>query len=1019
MSDFFTNTCTSGSDTNFKDSSGSSPTNDSDNYRSTSDSTDLDSNSTQSDDENTFSTASINENDINMQFKGTKEGLSFYYTNADNLLFKLDELKVRIQLVSPDILIITEIYPKTEKSTDLTEEEFQIDNYTLYRSNVAENSRGVAIYVKNTLSSTVNVELTDHLFTESVWVSIQLSEKDTFLIGGVYRSPQSSTENNDLLLDLLQKAKGANFSNILILGDFNLPDINWELWTTSRSENHLSYKFLECLRDNFWEQTIFSPTRWVKDQPGNVLDLCVTDNPEIIKNIEITTRLGNSDHLSIEIELTFPRKISQSYSEKRNYYKGDYISANRKLSDVDWKCMIDMDLETSWQYFSNQVSDIINETIPLHKEINPKKPKPPWMDKYCLKLVEEKYRAWKKYSYSRNREHYLEYCRIRNKVTRSVRYAKRRFERGISLEVKENPKSFWKFVRSKTQSRTGISDLKNENGEWITNDKDKANELNDFFSSVFTKEENDEFPDFSTKTDSSISDIIVTENKVKLLLKQLNVSKSTGPDNFHPRFLKETADNISYPITILFNKSLSEGSLPSDWKLANVTCIFKSGDKTKSSNYRPISITSILCRMLESIIKSAVMEHCKDSNIFTDSQYGFRERRGCILQLLTVFDAWSKYIDSDIPVDTVFLDFRKAFDSVPHKRLLLKLERLGVSGNVLKWISSFLSNRQQRVVINGQSSEWTDVSSGVPQGSVLGPLLFIMFVNDLPDEVKSYCKLFADDAKLYKDLQNLEDFETIQNDLNKLCQWTIKWLMLFNVAKCKVMHIGRDNPRFEYEMTDKEGNTKVLNSVEIEKDLGVYVQENLKFDKHISLTVNRANRLVGLIKRAFSYLDEETLLVLYKTLIRPILDYGNTIWFPTLKKDIRAIENVQRRLTRLLPELSHLSYEERLRTLNLTTLHYRRYRMDMIQVFKILNNIDDVKMEGMFEYSDLNTRGHSKKLNKPRALKSYRMHSFCIRTIEKWNDLTEDMVNSATVLSFKTMYDRYMGDQKYQTGDIY
>ena len=129
----------------------------------------------------------------------------------------------------------------------------------------------------------MNVELTDHLFTESVWVSIQLSEKDTFLIGGVYRSPQSSTENNDLLLDLLQKAKGANFSNILIMGDFNLPDINWELWTTSRSENHLSYKFLECLRDNFWEQTIFSPTRWVKDQPGNVLDLCVTDNPEIIK----------------------------------------------------------------------------------------------------------------------------------------------------------------------------------------------------------------------------------------------------------------------------------------------------------------------------------------------------------------------------------------------------------------------------------------------------------------------------------------------------------------------------------------------------------------------------------------------------------------------------------------------------------------------------------------------------------------------------------------------------------------
>ena len=143
-----------------------------------------------------------------------------------------------------------------------------------------------------------------------------------------------------------------------------------------------------------------------------------------------------------------------------------------------------------------------------------------------------------------------------------------------------------------------------------------------------------------------------------------------------------------------------------------------------------------------------------------------------------------------------------------------------------------------------------------------------MYVNDLPDQVNSFCKLFADDVKLYKDLQNLEDFETIQDDLNKLCQWTIKWLMLFNVNKCKVMHIGKDNPRFEYEMTDKDGNTKVLKSVDSEKDLGVYIQENLKFDKHISLTVNRANRLVGLIKRAFSFFDEETLiLVLYQTLI--------------------------------------------------------------------------------------------------------------------------------------------------------
>ena len=236
------------------------------------------------------------------------------------------------------------------------------------------------------------------------------------------------------------------------------------------------------------------------------------------------------------------------------------------------------------------------------------------------------------------------------------------------------------------------------------------------------------------------------------MLKLLNVSKSTGPDEFHPRFLKETAVSIALPLTILFNKSLTEGTIPQEWKLANVTCIHKSGDKTAASNYRPISITSILCRMLESIIKTVLMDHCNDNQIFSDSQCGFRQRRGCILQLLKVFDDWSKFVDTDTPVDAAFLDFRKAFDCVPHKRLLMKIERLGITGNLLKWITDFLSNRQQRVLINGISSEWTEVSSGVPQGSVLGPLLFILYVNDLPSQVSSFCKLFADDAKLYKDL---------------------------------------------------------------------------------------------------------------------------------------------------------------------------------------------------------------------------------------------------------------------------
>ena len=205
------------------------------------------------------------EENINIQFKEYREGLSIYYTNADSVLNKLDELKVRIQIISPDILIITEIFPKTGKACDIAVEELHIDNYTLYTSSIKDNSRGVAIYVVNSLSSTLNLNLTEYSYSESVWVNIRLENRDSLLIGGIYRSPQSSDENNKLLFDLLNKLKEETYSNIIIMGDFNMPEINWELWTTSRSENHHSYRFLECLRDSFLEQPITHPTRWVND----------------------------------------------------------------------------------------------------------------------------------------------------------------------------------------------------------------------------------------------------------------------------------------------------------------------------------------------------------------------------------------------------------------------------------------------------------------------------------------------------------------------------------------------------------------------------------------------------------------------------------------------------------------------------------------------------------------------------------------------------------------------------------
>ena len=762
------------------------------------------------------------------------------------------------------------------------------------------------------------------------------------------------------------------------------------------------------------------PTRWRDQQPGNLLDLVITDCEDNILNLETTNHLGNSDHLSIEFYINCYTEKFVNKIEKRNFYRADYVLANQKLSNIDWKVLHDMNQQEGWEYFYTNVNQVVEECVPKVKS-SKCKPKPAWMDSYCIKLNRKKKKAWKRYSHSRNWQDYYRYCAIRNKATREIRFAKRRYEKSIAKDIKQNPKSFWRFIKDKTSVKSGIGDLQNNQGMKISDDTEKCEMLNGFFTSVFTNEQT-EAPNIDTKIDNNICEIQVTKDKVIKLLRGVNSSKSAGADGLHPRFIKETADTLCEPVTILFNQSLFEGSLPDIFKRANVTPIHKSGEKSLPKNYRPISVTPILCRLLETIVREVLIQHIKTNNIIINEQYGFREKRGCILQLLKVLDEIVTSLENGNPVDMIYLDIQKAFDSVPHQRLIKKIKSLGIDGNIHKWIKNFLTDRQQRVTLNGKSSKWSSVTSGVPQGSVLGPVLFILFINDLPQRVKSHCVLFADDAKLYKELKQLKDFEELQDDLYELCIWASKWLLFFNVQKCKVMHIGKGNPDFIYEMKDCNENKYHLKVVTSEKDLGIIFQQNLKFEEHISNVVSKANRLLGLVKRTFSYIDRTVFLTIYKTIIRPVIDYGDSVWNPSLKKHIQMIENIQRRGTKLVPDLVNMSYTERLKALNLPTLIYRRKRGDLIQVFKILNGHYDINFEDFFTIDNertYETRGHSKKLVKHRTQSTLRQKSFCYRVVDQWNNLTEEIVTAKTVTSFKTLLDKHLIHQRYDISEVY
>ena len=339
-----------------------------------------------------------------------------------------------------------------------------------------------------------------------------------------------------------------------------------------------------------------------------------------------------------------------------------------------------------------------------------------------------------------------------------------------------------------------------------------------------------------------------------------------------------------------------------------------------------------------------------------------------------------------------------------------------MGGNLLALIKDFLSDRYQYVSIDGKDSEKSRVTSGVPQGSVLGPTLFVYYINDMPGVVDCNVKVFADDTKAYQSVESEENRIKLQKNIDNLVDWSDEWLMSFNTDKCKMLHLGKNNPQHVYYMKNGE-NKNILEKTRAEKDLGVVVDAELTFEDHMTGVVKRANRMAGLVMSTISFNDKKVLIPLYKAMIRPILEYGNAVWNPFLRKHINMIDTIQRRFTKRISGFGDKTYEERLRLLGLPSLEFRRIRGNMIEVFKILNGIyDPCTTDTLLTLSaDSKTRGHSLKLEKifvnTRTYKNF----FTNSVINHWNNLPADCVNASTVNSFKNKLDKVYSDKMFTT----
>ena len=486
-------------------------------------------------------------------------------------------------------------------------------------------------------------------------------------------------------------------------------------------------------------------------------------------------------------------------------------------------------------------------------------------------------------------------------------------------------------------------------------------------------------------------------------LLNINPTKAGGPDTIPCRFLRELAEELAPLLTLIFRQSVSTGELPNIWKTANVAPIFKKGSPSAAENYRPVSLTCIPRKLLEHISCSHIRGHLDKFGVLTPLNHGFCKHHSCESQLLiTVQDLIINHKEkARTQIDVGVLDFAKAFDKVPHIRLMSKLRLYGIHGEVAAWISSFLSQRSKQVVVDGSTSDSADVKSGVPQGTVMGPLLFLLFINDLPQVVDpgTQVRLFADDCLIYRIIKSIHDQVQMQKDLDALQLWGELWGMKFNASKCNILTVSNmENPITKFYQL----NNTILEHVDSATYLGILLHKSLHFSDHITITANKCNSCLGFIRRNLRKCPTQLKQTAYFSLVRSTAEYAATIWDPHTNKDKYALEKIQNRAIRWMCGVGprqQASITELGAKLKWPTLKARRHDQRLTLMYKVVHGLVAVTPDDLgIENADGHTRRtHRHKFREKRARTDDCKFSFTNHTIPEWNKLPAELAEASSL----------------------
>ena len=883
--------------------------------------------------------------------------------------------------------------------------------YTLFRYDKLIHRGGVAIFCKSSLCPVRN--FISHIDVQ--YIHLKINSKIPFNIICVYRPPNCNEVSHEQICKLFDITQ-QNYNSSIIIGDFNLPNFNWKDYTFPSYPKSYALLFDSIIKNSF-SQLINKPTR-----NNNIIDLLFTNEKQLLSNINIGDYFGLykniSDHYSVSFNVNIEKYPCKQILKSNNF---DFNNSNIKLikyhlSRFNWEYLNsnDYNIDQKVEYFNNVLNKLfishipnINNTI---KQVLPKN---------ILKLKKQVKKLFRKSK--TNLQYKYNWIEAKKKLSKELESLN--FKREINAINSKNKLKFYKFMKKRQNLKSGVSPLIDiSNNNILFSDLDKANTLNSYFSSI-QQNDNGNLPEFYNLTKQKFDNIDLNLEIIKIFLNRLKITHTFGTDGIPSSMLKVLSNELCRPLYIIFNSSLLSGNIPKIWKKSIITPIFKKGEPSNSNNYRPISITCVMCRVLERIISKQLIFYLKSNNLLTKYQYGFISGKSTELQLTKCLKFWYNELNNKKCVDIIYIDFAKAFDVVSHEKLLFKLKSYGISNKIIKWFYNFLSNRSQITRVENSFSNSSIVKSGVPQGSVLGPILFVLYINDLPSifSSKIHIDLFADDTKIYFSYASESERFLLQNNLNLFSQWVNKWQLNISLSKCAVMTLGKVTPS-KYFI-----NNIQLENVTFYKDLGIIFENNLLFNKHIDYICKKAYFSLNSIFRCITTKSPRALLNAYKIYCRPILEYASIIWSPFSKVSkfrslIDQIERVQRLFTRRLitrcvgytnsSNINYKSYIERLVYFKLESLELRRLKIDLTTIFKISNNYTDINISDILNISNnCRTRGNCKKLNVIHNYDNTIKNIINNRSVNIWNSLNNDIIKSVSVSSFKNKINKICFDK--------